>query len=157
MKTVLYVVGKTDEDYLNFGINKYSQRVARYTPFEFTVLPDIKNSKNLSEAVQRNKEGEMILKQFESGDYIVLLDENGKEYTSVEMSEWMSGIFSQGHKRLVFVIGGPYGFSEDVYRKANTKISLSRLTFPHQLVRLLFMEQLYRCHTILKGEPYHHI
>lgn len=157
MKTVLYVVGKTDEDYLNFGISKYSQRVARYTPFEFTVLPDIKNSKNLSESVQRNKEGEMILKQFESGDYIVLLDENGKEYTSVEMSEWMSGIFSQGHKRLVFVIGGPYGFSEDVYRKANTKISLSRLTFPHQLVRLLFMEQLYRCHTILKGEPYHHV
>lgn len=157
MKTVLYAVGKTDEDYLNFGINKYWQRIARYTPFDFIILPDIKNSKNLSEAVQKEKEGDMILKQFEAGDYIVLLDENGKEYTSVGMAEWMSGIFLQGHKRLVFVIGGPYGFSDDVYKKASTKISLSKMTFPHQLVRLLFMEQLYRCHTILKGEPYHHI
>lgn len=157
MKTVLYAVGKTDEDYLNFGINKYWQRIARYAPFDFVILPDIKNSKSLSEAVQKEKEGEMILKQFEPGDYIVLLDENGKEYTSVGMAEWMSGIFSQGHKRLVFVIGGPYGLSAEVYNKANAKISLSKLTFPHQLVRLLFMEQLYRCHTILKGEPYHHI
>jgi len=157
MKTVLYVVGKTDEEYLNFGIEKYSKRISRYTPFEITVLPDIKNSKNLSEAVQRTKEGEMLLQQFVAGDYIVLLDENGREHTSVEMAEWMNGIFNQGYKRLVFVVGGPYGFSEDVYKKANTKIALSKLTFPHQLVRLLFVEQLYRCHTILKGEPYHHI
>lgn len=157
MKSVLYVVGKTDEEYLNYGINKYSQRIGRYTPFEMVVLPDIKNSKNLSEAVQRSKEGEMLLKQFENSDYVVVLDEKGKEYTSIEMAEWMRSIFVQGYKRLVFVIGGPYGFSEEVYKRANAKISLSKLTFPHQLVRLLFMEQLYRCHTILKGEPYHHV
>ncbi len=157
MKTILYAVGKTDEEYLNFGIGKYGQRISRYTPFEFVILPDIKNTKNLSESVQRAKEGEMILKQIEPGDYVVLLDENGKEYTSVGLSEWMSGIFLQGHKRLIFIIGGPYGFSDDVYKKADAKISLSKLTFPHQLVRLLFMEQLYRCHTILKGEPYHHV
>ena len=157
MKSVLYVVGKTDEEYLNYGINKYSQRIGRYTPFEMVVLPDIKNSKNLSEAVQRSKEGEMLLKQFENSDYVVVLDEKGKEYTSIEMAGWMRGIFVQGFKRLVFVIGGPYGFSEEVYNRANAKISLSKLTFPHQLVRLLFMEQLYRCHTILKGEPYHHV
>jgi len=156
MKTILYVVGKTDEEYLNIGIDKYCKRIARYTPFEFVVLPDIKNAKNLTESVQRTKEGEMILQQFSSGDYIVLLDENGSEYTSVAMAEWMNGVFNQGFKRLVFVVGGPYGFSDDVYKKANTKISLSKLTFPHQLVRLLFVEQLYRCHTILKGEPYHH-
>ena len=144
MKTILYAIGKTDDEYLNTGIGKYCQRIVRYTPFEFVALPDIRNSKNMSEAIQRGKEGE-------------LLDERGREMTSVALADWMSGVFAQGHKRLVFVIGGPYGFSDDVYNRANAKISLSKLTFPHQLVRLLFVEQLYRCHTILKGEPYHHI
>lgn len=157
MKTILYAIGKTDDDYLNTGIAKYCQRIVRYTPFEFVTLPDIRNSKSMSEAVQRTKEGELILKQLDNADYVVLLDERGREMTSVGMAEWMGGVFAQGLKRLVFVIGGPYGFSDEVYARANAKISLSKLTFPHQLVRLLFVEQLYRCHTILKGEPYHHV
>lgn len=156
MKTILYAIGKTDDEYLNTGIAKYCQRIVRYTPFEFVALPDIRNSKSMSEAVQRTKEGELILKQIENGDYVVLLDERGRELTSMGMAEWMGGVFAAGHKRLVFLIGGPYGFSDEVYNRANAKISLSKLTFPHQLVRLLFVEQLYRCHTILKGEPYHH-
>lgn len=157
MKTILYAIGKTDDEYLNTGIAKYCQRIVRYTPFEFVALPDIRNSKSMSEALQRTKEGELILKQLEQSDYVVLLDERGRELTSVGMAEWMGGVFAAGHKRLVFLIGGPYGFSDEVYARANAKISLSKLTFPHQLVRLLFVEQLYRCHTILKGEPYHHI
>ncbi|MCQ2374627.1 MAG: 23S rRNA (pseudouridine(1915)-N(3))-methyltransferase RlmH [Salinivirgaceae bacterium] len=156
MKTTLLVVGKTDEDFLESGIKKYTQRIVHYWPFDFVVLPDIKNSKNMSAAVQKEKEGEMILKQIGSQDYVALLDEHGIERTSMQMAQWMGGIQSKGIKNLVFVIGGPYGFSDAVYKRANEKISLSKLTFPHQLVRLLFVEQLYRCHTILKGEPYHH-
>ncbi len=157
MKTVLYVVGKTDKDYLNAGIDEYCRRIARYTSFEMVVIPDVKNAKSLTEDVQRQKEGELINKQLEQSDFVVLLDEKGTERSSVEMAEWMNGVFLQGAKRLVFVVGGPYGFSPEGYARANQKISLSKLTFPHQLVRLLFVEQLYRCHTILKGEPYHHI
>jgi 23S rRNA (pseudouridine1915-N3)-methyltransferase len=156
MKTVLCVVGKTDDGYINEGIRNYTQRVNRYAPFEMMVLPDLKNTKGMTEAIQKEKEGEMILKKLLPGDILILLDENGKEYNSIEMASWLQNIFNQSSKRLVFVIGGPYGFSSSVYKKAHAQISLSRLTFSHQLVRLLFMEQLYRCHTIINGEPYHH-
>lgn len=156
MKTVLCVVGKTDDRYIEEGMRNYIQRVARYAPFELVVLPDLKNTKGMTELVQKEKEGELILKKLVPGDFLVLLDERGKEFSSVEMANWLQGVFNQSVKRMVFVIGGPYGFSKAVYQKAQAQISLSRLTFSHQLVRLLFMEQLYRCHTIINGEPYHH-
>lgn len=156
MKTVLYVVGKTDEPFLETGMQKYQQRIVRYTSFEFQVLPDLKNSKSLSEAVQKKKEGELILKKLLPGDYVILLDEKGKNFSSVELAQWTEQIFQQSHKRLVYIIGGPYGFSKSVYDRANGLLSLSRMTFSHQLVRLLFLEQLYRCHSIINGDPYHH-
>jgi 23S rRNA (pseudouridine1915-N3)-methyltransferase len=156
MKTVLYVVGKTDESFLETGIQKYMQRIVRYTPFEMQVLPDIKNSKSLTEDLQKEKEGELILKKLVPGDCLILLDEKGRNFASVELAQWMEQVFQQSHKRLVFIIGGPYGFSKTVYERANGLLSLSRMTFSHQLVRLLFMEQLYRCHTIISGDPYHH-
>jgi 23S rRNA (pseudouridine1915-N3)-methyltransferase len=156
MKTVLYVVGKTDEPFLETGIQKYLQRIVRYTPFELQVIPDIKNSKALIESIQKEKEGESVLKKVIPGDFLILLDEKGKNYSSMELAQWMEQIFQQSSKRLVFVIGGPYGFSKPVYDRANGLLSLSRMTFSHQLVRLLFLEQLYRCHSIINGDPYHH-
>ncbi|MBI9067896.1 MAG: 23S rRNA (pseudouridine(1915)-N(3))-methyltransferase RlmH [Salinivirgaceae bacterium] len=157
MKALLLVIGKTDDNYLNEGITKYSGRITRYMPFELEVVPDIKNNKNLSENQQKEKEGELLLKKILPGDFVVLLDEKGKHQSSVEFANWLNTIFVMSYKRIVFIIGGPYGFSKNVYEKSNAKISLSKMTFSHQMVRLIFTEQFYRAHTILKGEPYHHI
>lgn len=157
MKSVLLVVGKTDEKYLDEGINKYKKRLTKYLPFDIDIIPDIKNSKSLSQAVQKQKEGELIQKKLNAGDFIVLLDEKGKEYSSVDLSKWLNTVYLSGHKRLVFIIGGAYGFSDEVYQKANYKLAISKMTFSHQMIRLLFIEQYYRAQTILKGEPYHHI
>ena len=156
MKIVLLVIGKTDEAYLETGIAKYISRLEHYAQFEMKVIPDIKNRKTLSEAQQKKLEGELLLSQFMAGDEIVLLDENGKTFSSRGYSQWLERQMNTGCKRLVFVIGGPYGFSQEVYDKANAKISLSEMTFSHQMVRLVFVEQLYRAFTILKGESYHH-
>lgn len=156
MKVCLLVIGKTDTAYIREGIAEYEKRLGRYVPYEMKVLPDVRNVRNMSEAVQKEKEGEMLLGQFQAGDWVVLLDEHGREFTSVGFSEFLGQKMLGGVKRLVFVIGGPFGFSEGVYRRANERVSLSKMTFSHQMVRMIFVEQLYRAMTIMKGEPYHH-
>ena len=157
MKILLLVIGKTDDEYLITGIKKYVGRLGHYVSFEMKEIPDIRNRKTLSEEQQKKSESFLLLSQFQSGDYVVLLDENGKQFTSVGFSENIEKLMASGNKRIVFVIGGPYGFSQEVYAKANAKMSLSPMTFSHQMVRLIFVEQLYRAFTILKGEPYHHV
>ena len=156
MKITLLVIGKTDAKYLIEAIDEYKNRLVHYLPFEMTVLPDIKNVRNLSEAQQKEREGEQILKALQPGDYLVLLDENGREFTSVQFASYIDKKMQTVPKRLVFVIGGPYGFSQKVYGAAHEKLSLSRMTFSHQMVRLVFVEQLYRAMSILHGSPYHH-
>lgn len=156
MKAVLLVVGKTDDSYLKEGMEKYIQRIGHYLPFEMEVIPDIKNTKKLSAEQQKEKEGELILQRLAPGDRLVLLDERGREFSSLAYAQWLNQQMVSGIKRLIFVIGGPYGFSEAVYQKAEQKISLSKMTFSHQLIRVVFLEQFYRANTILKGEPYHH-
>ena len=156
MKVKLILVGKTDLKYINEGNAEYQKRLKHYLPTEIVVIPDIKNTKNLSGKQQKKKEGELILNQTKEGDFIVLLDENGKQFSSVEFSKFVEKQMVSGLKNLIFIVGGPYGFSDDVYKKVNVKISLSKMTFSHQMVRLIFLEQLYRAMTILKGEPYHH-
>jgi len=156
MKICLLVVGKTDESYLQKGLDIFQKRIPHYISFEMKIIPDLKNSKNLSEGQQKDKEGELIFQQINTADEIILLDENGLKYSSVEFARFLEKKMISGIKRLVFVIGGPYGFSSEVYSRANGKVSLSELTFSHQMVRLIFSEQLYRALTILKGEPYHH-
>ena len=156
MKISLVVIGKTDAGYLIEAIEDYKSRLKHYIPFEMEVIPDVKNAKNLSEAQQKEKEGEMILKMLQPGDYLVLLDDKGKEYTSMQFSSYIEKKMHTVPKRLVFVVGGPYGFSEAVYGAASEKISLSKMTFSHQMVRLIFIEQIYRAMTILNHEPYHH-
>ena len=156
MKIQLILIGKTDTSYLMEGIKEYKNRLVHYIPFEMEVLPDIRNTRNLSETQQKEKEGEMILKALQAGDHVVLLDERGKEFTSLQFASYLEKKTLTVAKRLVFVIGGPYGFSEAVYKAASEKISLSQMTFSHQMIRLIFIEQLYRAMTILRGEPYHH-
>lgn len=156
MKIKLLAIGKTDDAYIQTGIQKFEARLKHYTPFEIQIIQDIKNSKNLSIPQQKEKEGELILSSIELSDKIILLDENGSTYSSREFSEFIQKQMLSGFKNLIFVIGGPYGFSDDVYKRANGKISLSKMTFSHQMVRLIFTEQLYRAMTILKNEPYHH-
>ena len=156
MKIILLVIGKTDEAYLQKGLEIFLKRIPHYVSFEMKVIPDIKNAKNLSEEQQKDKEGELILQQILSSDELFLLDENGLEASSVDFARFLEKKMLSGIKRLVFVIGGPYGFSGNVYSRAIGKISLSKMTFSHQMVRLIFAEQLYRALTILKGEPYHH-
>lgn len=155
MKTELIVVGKTVNKHFVAGIEDYLERIGHYMPFSLTVIPELKNAKNLTEQQQKQAEGEQILRQLQPQDTLVLLDEHGKEMRSVELAAWL-GQKQQTARRLVFVIGGPYGFSPAVYERANEKLSLSKLTFSHQMVRLVFVEQLYRACTIIKGEPYHH-
>ena len=155
MKTELIVVGKTDNPHFIAGIEDYVRRICHYVPFNITVIPELKNNKNRGTEQQKVQEGQLILKKIEAADTVVLLDEHGKEFRSVELAAWMEKK-QQSVRKLVFVIGGPYGFSPEVYARANEKISLSKLTFSHQMVRLIFVEQLYRACTILKGEPYHH-
>lgn len=156
MKILLLVIGKTDEDYLITGIKKYVGRLGHYVSFEMKEIPDIRNRKTLSEDQQKKAESFLLLQQLQPGDHVVLLDENGTFYTSVAFAENLEKLMASGAKRIVFVIGGPYGFAQEVYDKANAKMALSAMTFSHQMVRLIFVEQLYRAFTILKGEPYHH-
>ena len=150
------MIGKTDARYLVEAIDEYKKRLTHYIPFEMEVIPDIKNAKNLSEAQQKEKEGELILKATRPGDYLVLLDEKGTEFTSLRFADYLEKKTHTVGKRLVFVVGGPYGFSEAVYKAAAEKISLSKMTFSHQMIRLIFIEQIYRAMTILHNEPYHH-
>lgn len=157
MKILFLVIGKTDESYLDTGILKYIKRLEHYVPFEMKIIPDIKNRKTLTEEQQKKAEGELILSNINIGDDLVLLDENGKTFSSVAFSQWIEKQMNIGSKRMIFVVGGPYGFSKEVYAKAKFKISLSEMTFSHQMIRLIFVEQLYRAFTIIKGEPYHHV
>ena len=156
MKITLLTVGKTTNANLVSLQDEYQNRLKFYIPFEMVVIPELKNTKNLSIAEQQEKEADLILKQLETSDEVVLLDDKGKQFTSMGFSEYISKKMLASHKRMVFVVGGPYGFSERVYNKANGKVSLSAMTFSHQMIRLIFVEQLYRAMTILKGEPYHH-
>lgn len=150
------VVGKTDAGYFAEATNEYKSRLAHYISFEMAVIPDIKNVKNLSVEQQKEKEGEQLLKFLQAGDYLVLLDEKGKEFSSVQFAAFIERKTHTVPKRLVFLVGGPYGFSEAVYKAAAEKVSLSKMTFSHQMIRLVFTEQLYRAMTILNNEPYHH-
>ena len=156
MKVSFWVIGKTSFKYLDEGIGIYQKRLSHYLNFEYTIIPDIKNAKNLTKEQIKIKEGELVLKKLNSSDFLVLLDENGKEFNSVKFAQYIEKLQQQSHKRIVFLVGGAYGFSKDVYQRANTKIALSQMTFSHQMVRLFFIEQLYRAMTIIKGEPYHH-
>jgi 23S rRNA (pseudouridine1915-N3)-methyltransferase len=156
MNIKLIAIGKTDSKNLQSLIEEYQKRLSFYIKFDLEVIPDIKNVKNLSESQQKEKEGELILSKITPTDQLILLDENGKNFSSLLFSEELQKKMNSGVKTLVFVIGGPYGFSETVYAKAQGKISLSLMTFSHQMVRLFFIEQLYRGFTILKNEPYHH-
>ena len=152
MEITLIAIGKTDHHELQTLIDEYKKRLGYYIKFQFEILPDIKNSKHLSEAQQKEKEGELLLKKTQPSDVIFLLDENGKSYTSVDFSSFLQKKMNASTKNLVFFIGGPYGFSQQVYDRANGKISLSKMTFSHQMIRLFFIEQLYRAFTILKNE-----
>ncbi|MDE7411971.1 MAG: 23S rRNA (pseudouridine(1915)-N(3))-methyltransferase RlmH [Paramuribaculum sp.] len=156
MKIVVLAVGQIKTDYISRGIEIYKRRLEHYVDFELIDVPDIKNTKSLTQQRQKELEGEAIAKVLSAGDVILLMDEHGKEYTSREFSEMISKRMLSGIKRLVLVIGGPYGFSDDTYNRATGKVSLSKLTFPHEMARLIVVEQLYRAFTILKGEPYHH-
>ena len=156
MNIKLIAIGKTDDKQLITLIERYQNRLKHYVKFSFDIIPDIKNVKNLSEKQQKEKEGELILKKLSPTDFLVLLDENGKQFTSLEFSTYLQKKMNSGIKQIVFVIGGPYGFSETVYQKAQGKISFSKMTFSHQMIRLFVVEQIYRGFTILKNEPYHH-
>ena len=156
MTIKLLAVGKTDSKSLQELIAEYKNRLKHYIKFEIEIIPDIKNAKNLSEMQQKEKEGELILKKIQPTSVLVLLDENGKQFSSIDFATYLQKKMNSGIKQLVFVIGGPYGFSEAVYKKAQAKISLSKMTFSHQMVRLFIVEQIYRGFTILKNEPYHH-
>ena len=155
MKTELIVVGKTTDKHFLAGIEDYVGRIGHYMPFGITVIPELKSTKSLTEEQQKESEGKLIMKQLQTSDTVVLLDEHGREMRSVELARWLEQKQASA-RRLVFVVGGPYGFSQEVYERANEKLSLSKLTFSHQMVRLVFTEQLYRACTIIKGEPYHH-
>ena len=155
MKVEFWVIGKTSESYLNNGIDIYSKRLNHYLKFEMVVIPDVKNPKNLDSSQLKSKEGELILKKLKNEDYLILLDEKGKEFTSVQFSKKLEKFQISGKKRVVFLVGGAFGFSPEIYQRANEKFSLSQMTFSHQMIRLFFLEQLYRAMTILRGEPYH--
>lgn len=155
MKTLLIQVGKTVNKHFAAGINDYVERIKHYMPFDTTTIAELRNTKNLTEEQQKAAEGELILKQLQPTDTVVLLDEHGHEFRSIELARWLEQK-QQAARRLVFIIGGPYGFSPAVYQRANEQLSLSQLTFSHQMIRLVFTEQLYRACTIIKGEPYHH-
>lgn len=156
MKIALLQVGKTTDKNISEVFDLYSLRIRKYSSFEVLTIPELKNTKNISIPEQKKAEGKKILQIVGPDDYVVLLDERGKEMRTVEFARWMEKMFILPTKRIVFVIGGPWGFSDEVYERAGSKMALSKLTFPHQLVRLLFIEQLYRIFTVIKGEPYHH-
>lgn len=155
MKIKLIVIGRTDESYLKDGITKYLERLKHYVNFEFIILNDIKLGKKANIILQKEMEGKLILEKVNLNDFLVLLDENGEQFTSMNFSNYIQKRMNAGND-LIFVVGGPFGFSEEIYSRANAKISLSKMTFSHQMVRLFFVEQIYRAFTILKGEKYHH-
>lgn len=156
MTIELIVIGKTDMREVEALVEMYSKRLNHYVRFAVTVLPDIRTTKSMAPSRQKRSEGEAILHQIVDGDYVVLLDEHGSEMRSMEFAAWLQKRMNSGVKRLVLVVGGPYGFSEEVYARADGKISLSKMTFSHQIVRAIFAEQLYRAFTIINNEPYHH-
>ena len=156
MTIKLLAIGKTDNKQLQQLISEYENRLKHYVKFELEVIADIKNVKNLSERQQKEKEGEQLLKKLGNTDVLILLDENGKQHSSIDFASYLQKKMNSGIKQLVFAIGGPYGFSDAVYTKSQGKISLSKMTFSHQMVRLFIVEQIYRACTILKNEPYHH-
>jgi 23S rRNA (pseudouridine1915-N3)-methyltransferase len=155
MKTILILVGKTTDKHFQAGINDYVDRIGHYMPFELLTIPELKNTKSLTEEQQKTAEGELILKQLQPSDTVVLLDEHGKEFRSIELARWLEQKRNTA-RRLVFIIGGPYGFSEAIHKRGNEEVSLSKMTLSHQMVRMFFVEQIYRAMTILNGEPYHH-
>lgn len=157
MNVKFLAIGKTDDERLQSLIADYEKRIKHYLPFEIELIPDLKKTKNLSEIQQKEAEGKLILSRLASSDFVVLLDENGKSFSSVGFSDWLQKQLLTGRKNLIILIGGPYGFSDEIHLRAQAKISLSAMTFSHQMVRLIFVEQLYRACTILKNEPYHHV
>ena len=156
MNIKILMIGKTDNSIMKSIVDDYSKRLSMYINFSFEVINDIKNAKNLTEIQQKEKEGELILAKLKPTDHLILLDENGENFSSIGFSDFIQKKMNSGIKTLVLVIGGPYGFSESVYKKANGKIALSKMTFSHQMIRMIIVEQLYRAFTILNNEPYHH-
>lgn len=156
MRITLLLIGKTTDKSLEQLTEKFADRVNRYCKFDIDTIPELRKRKNLSELEQKKIEGTEILKRLQASDEVVLLDERGKEYKSTQFADWLQKEMVKGKKRLVCVVGGPYGFSEEVYRRADQKIALSKMTFPHEMIRPFFIEQLYRGFTILRNEPYHH-
>ncbi|OFY65482.1 MAG: 23S rRNA (pseudouridine(1915)-N(3))-methyltransferase RlmH [Bacteroidetes bacterium RBG_19FT_COMBO_42_7] len=156
MKIALLQVGKTSERYLAEGIAVFEERIRKYSAFEIITIPDLRNTRSMPVKGQKAREGEKIIQYFKKDDYIVILEDKGKEFSTMEFSSWLEKILILQKKRILFVTGGAWGFSDEIYGKADMRLSLSRLTFSHQMVRLLFIEQLYRAFTVIKGEPYHH-
>ena len=156
MKGVLIVVGKTTDKRFEAITQEYIERIRHYIPFTVEVIPELKNTKGLSQDEQKKREGELIQKNLQPGDYVVLLDEHGSERSSMDFASWIQKKMAAGPKRLVFIVGGPYGFSDAIHQKGNEEISLSRMTLSHQMIRMFFVEQIYRAMTILNGEPYYH-
>lgn len=156
MKITLLTVGKTDVKWVREGLELYSSRLIHYVPFSLVEIPELKNVSALSQDQIKSREGELILRHLKPADELVLLDEHGREFRSIEFADFIEGRMSRSSRDLVFVIGGAYGFSKEVYSRADSKISLSKMTFSHQMVRTIFAEQLYRAFTIMRGEPYHH-
>ena len=156
MKTIFLVIGKTTDTRIAQLTDEYISRIQHYLPFEMQVIPELRNAKNLSQEQQKEQEASLIIKSLFSGDYIVLLDEHGKERRSLDFASWMQKRMAASPRRLVFIVGGPYGFAPQIHKMAQEEISLSQMTFSHQMIRLLFVEQVYRAMTILNGEPYHH-
>ncbi len=157
MKLEFWTIGKTNEKYLLDGMAIFQKRIQRYLKLETVLITDVKNAKNLKPQQVKNKEGEKILAKLKTGDYLVILDEKGKTFTSVQFAKYIEKQLHQSHHRIIFLIGGAYGFSEEIYKRANQKLSLSDMTFSHQMIRLFFLEQFYRAMTILRNEPYHNV
>jgi len=155
MRITLIESGKTKDPFIREGVELFKKRVERYVPFQIDTVPDLKNTRNMTMKEVQEKEGRLLMKRLKAGDYMILLDERGREFHSISFAEYLNSLEGRVNQ-VLFVIGGPYGFSREVYERADARISLSKLTFSHQLVRVIFMEQLYRAYTILKGEPYHH-
>jgi 23S rRNA (pseudouridine1915-N3)-methyltransferase len=156
MKLILLQTGRTTEKYIVEGVSNYSDRIKKYVSFDILTVPELRNSRNLPLNEKKAKEGEKLSEKINNEDYVLLLDEKGKEYNTIEFAKFLEKSFMLQKKRLLFVIGGPWGFSDDMYKRSDAIISLSKMTFSHQVVRLLFMEQLYRALTVIKGDPYHH-
>jgi 23S rRNA (pseudouridine1915-N3)-methyltransferase len=157
MKLILLQTGRTTDNYIVEGIANYYDRIKKYVSFDILTVPELRNTKNMPVNEQKIKEGEKLSEQINKDDYVLLLDEKGKEFDTVEFARFLEKLFLLRKKRIVFVIGGPWGFSDEIYKRADSKVSLSKMTFSHQLVRLLFIEQLYRALSVIKGDPYHHV